>query len=308
MPTQHAELFIALARPFVPPEMKVRNIDGRKESYVTARTVMNRLDNVLGPEAWWDDYTPGEHSVLCRLTIRLPDGQELTKCDAGGYAGMKDQGDDDKSGFSDAFKRAAVKFGVGRHLYRDGVPDFVPVEDLDPIGTSEALHSAEPGANGHPAIRHDEPAPRSGKALYAKLRDLEKQHAVELVKGVNRDGKEAGYPARMVDWSADQASAVWPKVLEFLAGQGVRIVPEAQLQSYRAALWNKCKDMEQARVKDGSQVSQSCVMRCINRLLDAISPGERIERLNELRDKEQLIKLCEMAEAETSATTKGGEV
>ena len=38
---------------------------------------------------------------------------------------MADQGDDDKSGFSDAFKRAAVKFGVARYLYRDGVPGFV---------------------------------------------------------------------------------------------------------------------------------------------------------------------------------------
>src|SRR5206468_2281753 len=61
---------------------------------------------------------------LCRLTIRLPDGSELTKCDAGGYAGMADSGDDDKSGYSDAFKRAAVKFGVARYLYRDGVPTF----------------------------------------------------------------------------------------------------------------------------------------------------------------------------------------
>jgi len=69
---------------------------------------MNRLDNVLGPENWWDEYIPSENSVLCRLSIRLPDGSTLTKADAGGYAGMADQGDDDKSGFSDAFKRAAV--------------------------------------------------------------------------------------------------------------------------------------------------------------------------------------------------------
>ena len=85
---------------------------------------MNRLDEVLGPENWWDDFVPLEHSVICRLTIRLPDGTILTKCDAGGYAGLADPGDDDKSGFADAFKRTAVKFGVGRYLYRDGVPRF----------------------------------------------------------------------------------------------------------------------------------------------------------------------------------------
>src|SRR5436305_6196841 len=85
---------------------------------------MNRLDNVLGPENWWDEYVASENSVLCRLTVRLPDGSTLTKCDAGGYAGMADSGDDDKSGYSDSFKRAAVKFGVARYLYRDGVPSF----------------------------------------------------------------------------------------------------------------------------------------------------------------------------------------
>jgi hypothetical protein len=99
--TQHPDLFAALAAPFDPSELKTRTQGGRQLTYVTARTVMNRLDEVVGPENWWDAYRPGENSVLCELTIRLPDGQTLTKCDAGGYAGMADSGDDDKSGFSD---------------------------------------------------------------------------------------------------------------------------------------------------------------------------------------------------------------
>src|SRR5215207_3191766 len=123
--TQHPDLFAALAAPFDPSEVKIRSQSSRQLHYITARTAMNRLDSVLGPENWWDRYVPGENSVLCELTIRRPDGSTLTKADAGGYAGMADQGDDDKSGFSDAFKRAAVKFGVARYLYRDGVPGFV---------------------------------------------------------------------------------------------------------------------------------------------------------------------------------------
>lgn len=121
----YADLFTALAAPFADGEVKVREQAGRKFHYITARTAMNRLDSVLGPSRWWDEYVPGNNGVLCRLTIRLPDGTTLTKCDAGGYAGMADQGDDEKSGVSDAFKRAAVKFGVGRYIYNDGVPDFV---------------------------------------------------------------------------------------------------------------------------------------------------------------------------------------
>jgi hypothetical protein len=78
----------------------------------------------LGPTNWWQRFVPGENSVMCELTIRLPDGSMLTKVDAGGYAGMADSGDDDKSGFSDAMKRTAVQFGIARYLYRDGVPAF----------------------------------------------------------------------------------------------------------------------------------------------------------------------------------------
>src|SRR6516225_9305874 len=124
MSPNHASLFAPLAAPLVPTEVKLRTEAGKQLHHVTARTVMNRLDEVVGPENWWDEYAPSEHSVLCRLTVRLPDGSVLTKCDAGGFAGMADAGDDDKSGYSDAFKRAAVKFGVGRYLYKDGVPRF----------------------------------------------------------------------------------------------------------------------------------------------------------------------------------------
>ena len=123
--TQHPDLFAALAAPFDAGELKLRPQAGRQMPYVTARTIMNRLDEVLGPENWWDDYVPLEHSVICRMTIRLPDGTMLTKCDAGGYAGLADPGDDDKSGFADAFKRTAVKFGVGPlSLSRRSCPVF----------------------------------------------------------------------------------------------------------------------------------------------------------------------------------------
>src|SRR5262249_61353592 len=106
--TQYPDLFAALAAPFASHEVKLRNSQaGRQLHYITARTAMNRLDGVLGPENWWDEYVPLENSVVCRLTLRLPDGQTVTKSDAGGYAGLADQGGDDKSGLSDPRQRAA---------------------------------------------------------------------------------------------------------------------------------------------------------------------------------------------------------
>jgi len=53
--TQFPDLFAALAAPFEPQEVRVRSQGGRQLSYITARTAMNRLDDVLGPENWWDD-------------------------------------------------------------------------------------------------------------------------------------------------------------------------------------------------------------------------------------------------------------
>jgi len=222
--TKHPDLFAALAAPFEPHEVKVRSQSGRQLHYITARTAMNRLDNVLGPENWWDEYIPSENSVLCRLTIRLPDGSTLTKADAGGYAGMADSGDDDKSGYSDAFKRAAVKFGLARYLYRDGVPGFVRERVAPPTPAVPAAAPAEstevqasepvtPATPPTPApARNGSPSgspPRSGKALFAWTKDQEQRYEVGLLKYLNQWGKLQEYPGRMVDWDADQVSLAY---------------------------------------------------------------------------------------------------
>lgn len=88
--------------------------------YVDVRVIEDRLDEVLGPGNWQDDYEclPGG-SVTCRLKLRL-DGEWITKMDVGGAADHMDEGDRRKAAFSDALKRAAVKFGIGRYLYRVG--------------------------------------------------------------------------------------------------------------------------------------------------------------------------------------------
>jgi Rad52/22 family double-strand break repair protein len=124
MTTAYVDLCKALAAPFHPSEIRALTKGGKQMPYVTARVVMNRLDEVVGMECWWDSYKVGENSVECQLSILMPDGRVVTKADAGAFAGMSDQGDDDKSGYSDAFKRAAVKFGIGRFLYNDGVPIY----------------------------------------------------------------------------------------------------------------------------------------------------------------------------------------
>jgi hypothetical protein len=252
--TQHRDLFAALAAPFEPEEVKLRTQTGRQLHYVTARTVMNRLDEVLGPENWWDDFVPLEHSVICRLTIRLPDGQILTKSDAGGYAGMADPGDDDKSGFADAFKRAAVKFGVGRYLYRDGIPRFarealkgrVEVEAAATVAEAPAAAQGQgpapsppnapvPAPSLNPSPRNGDEglnAPRSGRALFAWTKDQDEKHEYGLLKHLNAWGKRQEFPGRMVDWEGEQVTRAYSEACRKIrAIQAMHHATEAALSN-----------------------------------------------------------------------------
>lgn len=87
-------------------------------AYIDARDVMERLDTVVGFSEWQDDYqeTPSGR-IICRLSIRIimpGDGLEwVTKSDGAGDTGFEGA----KGAISDAFKRAAVKWGIGRYLY-----------------------------------------------------------------------------------------------------------------------------------------------------------------------------------------------
>jgi hypothetical protein len=245
--TKFPDLFAALAAPFESHEVKIRAAQGgRQLHYITARTAMNRLDSVLGPENWWDEYQPSANSVLCKLTLRLPDGSTVTKCDAGGYAGMADQGDDDKSGFSDAFKRAAAKFGVARYLYRDGVPQFVrerepavdhlpaePAPNGDGHGAPAATPMPAPTSAPARPERPRENAPRTGRALFAWTKEQEQRHEVGLLKYLNNWGKLQEYPGRMIDWDAEQVALAYAEAV-----RKIQAIQPARQEAYDEAMAN----------------------------------------------------------------------
>ncbi len=110
-----------LSEPFPPEELRWRveslSRDKRRAlvvPYVDACALLDRLDEVVGTHGWQDTYevlhTPteaeGRYAVKCRLTV-----MDISKEDVG-------EGDSLKAAFSDALERVAVKFGVGRFLYR----------------------------------------------------------------------------------------------------------------------------------------------------------------------------------------------
>ena len=82
-------------------------------AYLDARDVMDRLDSAVGPANWRDSYEEtSKGRLLCTLSIRV-DGEWISKADGAGNTDVEGE----KGAISDALKRAAVKWGIGRYLY-----------------------------------------------------------------------------------------------------------------------------------------------------------------------------------------------
>lgn len=80
--------------------------------YVDARIIMRRLDDVFGVFGWKDEYTPLESGFLCTLSVNI-NGEWYSKQDGSNNT----QVESTKGGISNSFKRAAVKFNIGRYIY-----------------------------------------------------------------------------------------------------------------------------------------------------------------------------------------------
>lgn len=92
---------------------KAGKLWARVLAYVTSRAVMARLDEVVGPERWQDRYESGpQGGVVCGISILTAHGW-VTKWDGADNTDIEGV----KGGLSGAFKRAAVKWGIGRYLY-----------------------------------------------------------------------------------------------------------------------------------------------------------------------------------------------
>lgn len=115
------ELFDALSEPFPTDFIEWRIGSTNKEktkglalAYIDARAVMDRLDTVCAPENWQCNYLFGNgSSVVCNIGIRVPKGDWIWKADGAGATDVEAE----KGAMSDALKRAAVRWGVGRYLY-----------------------------------------------------------------------------------------------------------------------------------------------------------------------------------------------
>jgi hypothetical protein len=101
--------------------------DGTKAmalAYIDSRDVMQRLDDAVGVGNWKDSFETQGTRVICTISIWDDEKQQwISKSDGAGDTAVEAE----KGGLSDAFKRAAVKWGIGRYLYNLEAP-WVPCE------------------------------------------------------------------------------------------------------------------------------------------------------------------------------------
>lgn len=117
-----------LSEPFGSDEVKWRILQSGKTaegrvwarvaSYVDRASIEDRLDQAAGPDGWSCRYERQGDAIVCTIAIRTEDGW-IEKSDAAGLRDQEEQdGDPVKTAYTEAFKRAAVKWGIGRELYK----------------------------------------------------------------------------------------------------------------------------------------------------------------------------------------------
>lgn len=95
---------------------------GMALAYIDARDVQDRLDAVCGPHLWQTRYQLLGATTICEIGIKVAE-EWIWKADGAGATDFEGE----KGALSDAFKRAAVKWGIGRYLYDTDAP-WVEIE------------------------------------------------------------------------------------------------------------------------------------------------------------------------------------
>lgn len=101
----------------IPYQWRVQSFSKFKPSatcvaYIDARDAMNLLDDVVGAGNWQDDYKVINQQMFAGVGIKV-NGEWVWKWDTG----TDSETEKEKGRVSDSFKRACVKWGIGRFLY-----------------------------------------------------------------------------------------------------------------------------------------------------------------------------------------------
>ena len=171
-----------LSAPFMVNEINYRVGSTNKDKtsgmclyYMDSRAVESRLDDVLGIDGWQARYP---YKGCCDIGIKL-NGEWLWKSNGAGETDFEAE----KGQYSDAFKRAATMWGIGRYLYGGGASWY----DIQARGRSYAFTN-----NAMVKIKQD--YAKWLKALQGEFRFKpgERDEVVKQVKDALFNGDEVG--------------------------------------------------------------------------------------------------------------------
>lgn len=194
-------------------------------AYLDARDVMDRLDDVCGPENWQDDYfETAKGRLICRLSIRVGD-EWVAKSDGAGETDIEGE----KGAISGALKRAAVKWGIGRYLYDMPAP-WVPCDTYESGGKNRwSKWTADPWD----FVRGEKPGPKP--VTEPGSNRLPKAKAKELFERLQAALRKCETPAAYDDfWQHEKTIAArkslpedWERELIKMAGEHVNSMTDA---------------------------------------------------------------------------------
>ena len=211
-----------LARPFAPEDLEWRiqvtskdKTSGLAIPYVTNRAIQDRLDEVVGPENWYNDYKPWhgngkKDAQICGISIYFEGKGFITKWDGAEDSDIEPI----KGGLSDSMKRAAVQWGIGRVLYKMTKPLWVKIEQK---GNSYVICDTE-----RPKLN----------AAYLEL--LDKLHQLPDLSG--RGTGAAQLQARRTGWTAGTERCADGHAADAAASAAATIAAAAASHSSRSRL------------------------------------------------------------------------
>lgn len=95
-------------------------------AYIDARDVMRELDAKFGEFGWTRSYNTVAGRPYCSISVKTESGQWIERADTGEESNIARE----KGLASDAFKRAAVNFGIGRDMY-EMEPVLIPSKEFN---------------------------------------------------------------------------------------------------------------------------------------------------------------------------------
>lgn len=193
---------------------------GMALAYIDARDAQDRLNEVCGPFGWQSRHeVSGDKRVTCHVGVRNPEtGEWVWKSDGAGETDYEGE----KGSYSDSFKRACVKWGIGRYLYDLDSP-WVAVEArgktyVIPEGSQRTLKEKLSqwqsrymrGALPKESDKNSPIAP-AWDALDEDTKSVMLKIAAEVVVRIRNDPLDALEYLEGQGLSADEKAALWTR-------------------------------------------------------------------------------------------------